>query len=136
MIQVQKFVVIPDGVIKGGEADYSFDSDAGTILYNCEIDLPFWRSKKYSGTYHINPDTLRSEKFWKLGNTVLIGPATFTVNLAKPSSALVSLSIVDKEVTGTIRLDTSQEFAKIVQVSGVGQMVGISYNIILVPIGA
>jgi len=134
MIQSQKFSISKSGVVRGGEASYSADTDTGEINYNYEIDKP-WPLSPITGAdkYSANPQELLSSFFKNVGDKLTIGPVTFTATVIVPGETDVSITIEGKNIQGSAVLDTSGTYFKIRSLTATGSVYGFTVNLQLTP---
>lgn len=129
----QGFTVIPSGLINGGFAFLSIDTDTGSIAYSAQVDYGIWPIKKTFSvplsSYLVPPEDLKTSFVKAVGQTIFFGPVALDVVSLTPSVAIVGISVLDKNISGTANLDLTGEFLKLVSASVQVSAYGLNLNI-------
>lgn len=103
------FKVLPNGLVQGGMASYFLDAAKGLINYRASIRVGKWfLSKTYESqvTYQADP-TLLNPTNLVVGKVITIGSLQMKVVSLAQNSALVALTVVGQNATGTAILLTN-----------------------------
>lgn len=106
----QTFSVVPQGLIEGGQVDFSADEKTGMIDFEETIIAgigPFTQTDSHQGEFKIEPSLLLSENIkprmkWTVG--------VVTIFIVDKTKATVSVNSPDMQMSGEAELDLSGEF--------------------------
>jgi len=117
MTQTQNFIIKKIGLVRGGTASYTFNEEYRTIKYSASINIGinWFISKTYekSGIYVVNPDDLLSIQFQKRGDSITVGPVTFTALRVDPAICVLSITIEGQDITGTVTMDKTHMYMSV-----------------------
>lgn len=106
----QTFSVVPQGLIEGGQVDFSADEKTGMIDFEETIIAgigPFTQTDHNTGEFKLEPSLLLSENI-KPGMKWTVG--VVTIYIVDKTKATVSVNAPDMQMSGEAALDLSNEF--------------------------
>lgn len=117
MIQRQDFTIRANGVIKGGNAFYSLDTDTGETTYQGVVFMPrFVPNKKIGPSVYRIDDVKLLSSLRNVGDSVVAGPLTFKVTQLVTERLMTDVYL-NGENCGTATFDAAQEFLRLVFIS-------------------
>jgi hypothetical protein len=99
----RNFKVMQNGLVQGGFASYLLSPSTGQIIYRASIRVGKWfLTKTYEnhGTYQIDPTLLNPTNI-TVGKVLTIGDLQMKVMSLAQNTAIVSISIIGQDATGT-----------------------------------
>lgn len=106
----QTFSVVPQGLIEGGQVDFSADEKTGMIDFEETIIAgigPFTQTDSHSGEFKLDPSLLLSENI-KPGMKWTVG--VVTIYIVDKTKATVSVNSPDMQMSGEAELDLSDRY--------------------------
>ena len=129
---MQKFKILPDGLVKSGTASYEVSNDLTKIDYHIEAKvgwLFFTKTLSYLGTYDIDPELLRSETF-KPGTTKVVGGIVFNVVSIGKEIAILAFN-GPSNLVGSARINVTENIAIIESITAKLTAAGRNVKLVL-----
>lgn len=135
MIQTEKYSIAKSGLIDSGWVTYTLNTDTGIINYAGDVKAgPFSIIDETipAGEYTVDPSCLISATLSKVGTTLPIGPALFTITEVDQNMANCKFLVAgENQVEGTAVLDLSSQYVKVLSVNATAILKGHNLNLIL-----
>lgn len=134
MLEFKKFVLLPDGNhVTGGEAQYSLDTDKGTLEWSASASVSvffFSKTLASSGVEKVDPKSLLSASF-HVGQVIKIGPVTAVVEsiAGGVGTAAVTVEADGIHEVGTAQFDMTKEYVSLIGIAESGTIRGFSINL-------
>lgn len=131
----QTLSITPNGLIRGGEVDYSADPVTGLTQYHYLVNLPLWQKQEKKDFYSVPPQDLLSTVFQKVGDELKFGPLTFTATSVAPGETDVNLELPGILTPGksSAKIDTTGQYIKVKSLLALGSYSGVGFTALLTP---
>jgi len=131
---IKRFIIVPDGIIKGGRASYNVDPNSGVIDYECEVDVKiflFTQTKEFKGRYTVNPETIRFRSYDEVGETQVIGNIEFKVLEVGILESKVAMRVLDTEMSGIafVRQADGLDIIEVTEMTAEATVMGMRLNL-------
>lgn len=139
MIQNQHYIIKPSGIVKGGTAQYTLDTDKAAVEYQAEITVGFLfvtKTYKKSGTYALLPKDLLSENLRTPGRVIMIQNVRFTVlKVDTLNRSVVAVEVLGERMSGTATFGTAKQYAELFSLNAKATVSGVNVNLALTEVG-
>lgn len=122
---MRKFQILPSGIIKGGNFEYSYDPEYGFLSYKTNIEVRKWgitRKFEADGSQKIAKEEIESAKYNHVGAEIKFANLSGKVTKIEGSLATAAVTTSDIEAAGTAVFDLSGTYAELDHLEALGKV--------------
>lgn len=109
-----KYKVERNGLVQGGEAEYTFDPSTGDLSYSASIQVGVWflhKTESTSGKVSVPASLLKSDRIKQPGQIISDGDFRLEITAVFAGGAAIAISkLSDADLVGSGTIDLTGEY--------------------------